>query len=426
MDEELSKGDQRRSTSQAKSDQVLDESNAGSQSPVQDPCKQAKPSVQQSLSLPLQVSKTKCRSEVEPYRSLYGLSPRQRTTQHSSNFFASSKQEKTSSVKFPSLDAPCFGLAQEQYADDPFQLLIVVLFLNKTKGVVSIPLCEKLFELYPTPLAFAEANLKELTTLIRPLGLQEKRAKYLINLGRAWLQNPPQKSKRYRRLHYPTIGDGKDVPADEAISDDDPRTAWEIAHLPTVGEYALDSWRIFCRDKLRGLTTGLGDLTSLVSTRNERKQEWASVLPKDKELRAYVKWRWMRLGYLWDPLTGWKAQVGLDVIRKMERKEFASFNGYQDPWTSRTPAHPSVLAASTNRIESDRKSITAEEQLIAESQQSMAHASPSDIGDAQSPKVSQASSLEDKKVVDEVISMLKRDTMIEALRQTATVKEECP
>lgn len=30
------------------------------------------------------------------------------------------------------------------------------------------------------------------------------------------------------------------------------------------------------------------------------------MLPRDKELRAYLRWRWLRLGWTWNPLTGAK------------------------------------------------------------------------------------------------------------------------
>jgi len=33
----------------------------------------------------------------------------------------------------------------------------------------------------------------------------------------------------------------------------DAREGWEIAHLPGMGAYALDSYRIFHRDELRGI-----------------------------------------------------------------------------------------------------------------------------------------------------------------------------
>lgn len=37
---------------------------------------------------------------------------------------------------------------------------------------------------------------------------------------------------------------------------------------------------------------------------NELAKEWTRVLPLDKELRAYLRWRWLRLGFDWDPVSG--------------------------------------------------------------------------------------------------------------------------
>lgn len=33
-------------------------------------------------------------------------------------------------------------------------------------------------------------------------------------------------------------------------------------------------------------------------------KEWTRVLPLDKELRAYLRWRWLRVGFEWDCVTG--------------------------------------------------------------------------------------------------------------------------
>ena len=117
-----------------------------------------------------------------------------------------------------------------------------------------------------------------------------------------WCELPPEKGKRYRCLHYPEKGNGRDIKANECISDEDERVAWEVAHLPGVGAYAFDSWRIFCRDSLRGL-----------DAIDEGDAEWTRVLPLDKELRAYLRWRWLKCGWIWDPLTGKR--------RKAEQKE---------------------------------------------------------------------------------------------------------
>jgi hypothetical protein len=37
--------------------------------------------------------------------------------------------------------------------------------------------------------------------------------------------------------------------------------------------------------------------------------EWKRVLPEDKELRACLRWMWMREGFEWDPATGDKCPL---------------------------------------------------------------------------------------------------------------------
>ena len=184
---------------------------------------------------------------------------------------------------------------------------------------MALPVCYKLFDQYPTPIDLARADVEKLAESIYGLGLQNQRAIRMIKLAKLWVENPPQKGKRYRRLHYPRRDDGKDIPKDTGpISDDDPRTAWEIAHLPGAGAYAIDSWRIFCRDELRGLPTGLPREPTPQAIELELQKEWTRVLPLDKELRAYLRWRWLRLGLQWNPLTGERKPLEPDVHDKVE------------------------------------------------------------------------------------------------------------
>ena len=125
-------------------------------------------------------------------------------------------------------------------------------------------------------------------------------------LAKMWLEKPPERGRRWRLLHYPKKGDGADVRVGECVADeeDDERVGWEVAHLPGIGAYGLDSWRIFCRDRLRG-----------VEVKDEADGEWARVVPGDKELRAYLRWRWLKLGWVWNPITGERTKASEDVLR---------------------------------------------------------------------------------------------------------------
>ncbi|KAJ5782342.1 hypothetical protein N7457_004116 [Penicillium paradoxum] len=206
-----------------------------------------------------------------------------------------------SCLPFPPIDAAGFGLIQEQLAHDPFRLLIATIFLNRTRGGVALPVLFKVFERYPTIEAMAEADQPELVSMINCLGFQNQRARKCITLAQTWLSEPPNKSKRYRKLHYPRKLDGRNVGCEECIDEEDMRVAWEVAHLPGVGAYSLDSWRIFCRDELRGKAS---DWKGTDATEAGFVPEWKCVLPYDKELRAYLTWMWLKEGWVWDYNTG--------------------------------------------------------------------------------------------------------------------------
>lgn len=243
-----------------------------------------------------------------------------------------SSSSKTSCIPFPPLTSPKFGLVQERLRHDPFRLLIAVTFLNKTRGAVALPVFYTLMARYPTVADLASANQEDVVEIIQHLGLQNQRANRCINLAKAWLERPPEKGKRYRVLHYPEKGDGKDVKPAEILEEDDERVGWEVGQLPGIGAYAIDSWRIFCRDELRGLphdppqnpdthpkkeNENSNDTTA--SQAFEMQGEWTRVLPLDKELRAYLRWRWLRNGWIWNPLTGEKTRASeeqMEVARE--------------------------------------------------------------------------------------------------------------
>lgn len=233
-----------------------------------------------------------------------------------SPYFPEPLVDPESCLPFPPIDAPSFGLVQEQLAHDPFRLLIATIFLNRTRGGVALPVLFQIFEDYPTIEAMAAAELPVLVSKIHRLGFQNQRAKKCIGLAQTWLAHPPTRGRRYRRLNYPRRADGRDVRPDECVTDDDPRVAWEIAHLPGVGDYSLDSWRIFCRDELRGLAM---DWKGTGSTDSDFMPEWKSVLPQDKELRAYLTWMWLKEGWVWDRHSGKLSRASEKTMRAARR-----------------------------------------------------------------------------------------------------------
>lgn len=112
----------------------------------------------------------------------------------------------------------------------------------------------------------APANENELRAVIQPLGLQDTRAKRLIKMSSCYVSEPPNQDKLHRsRAEVVYVQVHQESQRAKAIV----RTSYPpttISHLPGVGAYALDSYRIFCTP---------GD-------------EWKRVLPTDKELIRYL------------------------------------------------------------------------------------------------------------------------------------------
>ena len=220
------------------------------------------------------------------------------------------KSRSLSCIPFPPLSSGSFGLIQERLAEEPFDLLIAVTMLHKTKGKVAIPAFHDLKSKYATPTELATADIEDIKYLIRHLGLQNKRAVTFQVMAKKWAKTPPLKGKRYVVRKYPMPESGKGIKKDTVLDDDDEREAWEVGHL-TQGPYTLDSWRIFCRDKLRGLASGWNGEDAAVSFQ----PEWMRVLPEDKELRAFLRWMWLKEGFEWDPLTGDKEAASAELLK---------------------------------------------------------------------------------------------------------------
>jgi hypothetical protein len=214
------------------------------------------------------------------------------------------------SVPFAPLTSQEFGLIQEKFAHEPFWLLIVVTFLIRTKGTQAIPTFYKVKERFPTPTHIAsEESTESLIEMIRHLGLAEHRVSLMKKYARGFLDQPPvagiyHKVKKYDQRDMDPLSLYQHEGSSALLVDKDPcgqdlLEAWEIGHL-TQGKYALDSWRIFCRDELLGRATGWNG-----EDRDPKLQpEWMRVRPDDKELRAYLRWMWMKEGWEWNPDTG--------------------------------------------------------------------------------------------------------------------------
>jgi hypothetical protein len=145
--------------------------------------------------------------------------------------------------------------------------LIVCIFLNKTPGARAIPQAERLLERYPTPQQLANADLDDVTHYFKSLGLPG-RAKWLIALAKTWCEDPPRPARLHQKLYRGEI-----------------QFESEVAYLKGVGRYANDAWRIFCKDKLYG-------------REDPCDPEWKRVRPIDRELSAFIAWKWKRQEHL--------------------------------------------------------------------------------------------------------------------------------
>lgn len=127
-----------------------------------------------------------------------------------------------------------FNLAQETLFHDPWKLLIATIFLNRTSGKMAIPVLWEFLEKYPSAEVARTADWRDVSELLKPIGLYELRAKTIIKFSDEYL------TKQWR---YPI-------------------------ELHGIGKYGNDSYRIFCIN------------------------EWKQVHPEDHKLNKYHDWLW--------------------------------------------------------------------------------------------------------------------------------------
>ncbi|XP_003463224.3 methyl-CpG-binding domain protein 4 [Cavia porcellus] len=127
-----------------------------------------------------------------------------------------------------------FNLVQETLFHDPWKLLIATIFLNRTSGKMAIPVLWEFLEKYPSAEVARAADWRDVSELLKPLGLYELRAKTIVKFSDEYL------TKHWK---YPI-------------------------ELHGIGKYGNDSYRIFCVN------------------------EWKQVHPQDHKLNKYHDWLW--------------------------------------------------------------------------------------------------------------------------------------
>lgn len=234
-----------------------------------------------------------------------------------------------SAIRAPPITESVFGIIQEKVWSEPFWLLIAVKFLNVTRGRAAIPLFWELKSKYPTPEDLALAPHEDLMELTRPLGLQRVRSVMIIQMAKSWIQNPPTVGRRVRTLHYPSAGNGKSLKKTSVLEDsaDVSDGALELGGFPGCNRYAYDSWRIFCRDVCRGVADDYNGTGAAATAADGFQPEWQRVLPQDKELRAFLAWQWLRIGWVWDCQTGDKVRATDEHMEQAKRGALEVENG---------------------------------------------------------------------------------------------------
>ena len=144
------------------------------------------------------------------------------------------------------------------------------IFLNRTQKQNAVRQARILLQQYPTPEALAKADCDDIKLFFTQVGLP-KRAEWLVELAKTWCTDPPQANKLHKK------GAGRS----------------EVSHLKGVGNFAIDTWRIFCKD----------DLYKEAGSRLKT-PEWKKVLPSNEGLKTYLRDMWDKEGFDWDPRDG--------------------------------------------------------------------------------------------------------------------------
>jgi len=109
---------------------------------------------------------------------------------------------------------------QEKFKDDPWKMLVSCMLLNLTSRRHVDKVIDQLFEKFPTANRMEAATPEAIGEIIRPCGLWRTRSVTLQKMSGHWSR---------MKLAFPF----QDPPERE------------VARMPGVGPYALDSYRFF-------------------------------------------------------------------------------------------------------------------------------------------------------------------------------------
>jgi endonuclease III len=108
-------------------------------------------------------------------------------------------------------------LFQETWCRRPFWMLVGCILVNRATWAKAEAVHAELRKRWPNEVRLAKASFEEVRDAVRPLGLQDIRAKNLLNLATHWVVCGRPRT------------DDRDF----------------LKSLPGCGDYAADSWKIF-------------------------------------------------------------------------------------------------------------------------------------------------------------------------------------
>ena len=117
------------------------------------------------------------------------------------------------------------GLLEELFADNPWRLLLSTIFLNRTTRVQVDHVMFKFLQHWPTPECILEAQAEDVSSILQPLGMRDRRAKGIIRFTKDFVHMKKRKS-------------------DREFTEDD------VMALFYCGDYAYSTYSIFVLNRL--------------------------------------------------------------------------------------------------------------------------------------------------------------------------------
>lgn len=107
--------------------------------------------------------------------------------------------------------------------EDPYEILVTEILLQQTLAEKVVPISKEFFARWPTLEALADTDVDQVADVLEPLGLQNRRAKALVEIGES--------------LSHSSV----------------PRSEEELLDLPFVGRYAANATLCFAFGEARAV-----------------------------------------------------------------------------------------------------------------------------------------------------------------------------